>query len=186
MDSTTSWILANPHHSHIVYPYTDPKRLVDAVGFYTSSGLAMGGTVILIVTEAHGHAIKRHLKSDGNVKALEASGQLLFLDAAELMSTFMVGGNPDPTLFKAGIRTLIERAGRDERTGRNREVRLFGEMVSLLWPDNGAAAERLEALGNEVVKEYSIPVLCAYSVGGPGRGQLSESLLKAHSHRIAW
>ena len=154
MDSTTSWILANPHQSHIVYPYTDPKRLVDAVGFYASSGLAMGGAVILIVTEAHRYAIKRYLKADGNVEALEASGQLLFLDAAELMSTFMVGGHPDPTLFKVGIRTLIDRARRDEHTDSKREVRLFGEMVSLLWPDNIAAAERLEALGNEVVKEY--------------------------------
>jgi DcmR-like sensory protein len=186
MDSTTSRILANPHHSHIVYPYTDPKRLVDAVGLYTSCGLASKGAVILIVTEAHRYAIKRYLEADGNVEALEAAGQLAFLDAAELMSTFMVDGILYPTLFKAGIRQLIERVRHSEQADSKREVRLFGEMVSLLWPDNIAAAERLEALGNEVVKEYSIPVLCAYPVGGPGREQLSESLLEAHSHRIAW
>ena len=98
----------------------------------------------------------------------------------------MVDGNPDPKLFKAGIRTLIERARRDERAGRNREVRLFGEMVSLLWPTNSAAAERIEELGNEVIEEYSIPILCAYSLNGPGRGQLPESLIRAHSHAIAW
>ena len=162
MDSRTSWILANPHLSHIVYPYTDDRRLVDAVGFYASNGLAKEGVVILIVTEAHRYAIKRYLKADGNVEALEASGQLLFLDAAELMSTFMVEGILYPTLFKANIRQLIERVRHGEQTGRNREVRLFGEMVSLLWPANSAAAERLEALENEVVKEYSIPILCAY------------------------
>jgi hypothetical protein len=65
-----------------VYPYTDDRHLVDAVGFYTASGLAREGAVILIVTEAHRQAIKRYLKSDGNVEALEASGQLTFLDAA--------------------------------------------------------------------------------------------------------
>jgi hypothetical protein len=164
-------MLANPARRHIVYPYTDDRRLVDAVGFYTSNGLATDDAVILIVTEAHRYAIKRYLKSDGNVGALEASGQLLLLDAAELMSVFMVDGNPDPHLFKAGIKTLIERARRHEGTGRHREVRLFGEMVSLLWPDNSAAAERLEELGNEVIEEYSIPILCAYSVGGPGRSR---------------
>jgi hypothetical protein len=185
MDSRTASILANPHHGHIVYPYTDDPSLVEAVGFYTSSGLDREGAVILIATEAHRSAIKRYLKSDGNVDVLEASGQLSFLDAAELMSTFMVDGIPDPTLFKAGIRTLIERASRDERTGRSREVRLFGEMVSLLWPTNRAAAERLEELGNEVIEEYSIPILCGYSLNGPGRSHLSESLLKAHSHTIA-
>ena len=142
--------------------------------------------MILIVTEAHRYAIKRYLKADGNLEALEAAGQLLFLDATELMSTFMVDGNLYPTLFKAGIRQLIERGRHGEQAGCNRDVRLFGEMVSLLWPDNSAAAERLEALGNEVVEEYSIPILCAYSVGGPGREQLSESLIKRHSHAIAW
>jgi len=186
MDSRTASILANPpYHSHVVYPYTNDQHLVDAVGFYTASGLDRGGAVILITTEAHRSAIKRYLKSDGHVEVLEASGQLSFLDAAELMSTFMVDGNPDPKIFKVGIRTLIEQASRDERTGRNREVRLFGEMVSLLWPINTPAAERLEELGNEVIEEYSIPILCAYSLNGPGRSQLPESLIKAHSHSIA-
>jgi hypothetical protein len=187
MDSETAWVLANPsHHSHIVYPYTDDRRLISAVGFYTTSGIAREEAVILIVTEAHRYAIKRYLKTDGNVKALEASGQLSFLDAAEMMSIFMVDGMPDPRLFKAGIKTLIERARRDERSGRNRRVRLFGEMVDLLWPANPAAAERMEELGNEIVEEYSIPILCAYAVGSPGRDQLSESLIKAHSHAIAY
>jgi DcmR-like sensory protein len=187
MDLETAWILADPAcRSHIVYPYTEEWRLVNAVGFYTNSGIAREGAVILIVTEAHRYAIKRYLKIDGNIERLEASGQLSFLDPAELMSAFMVDGMPDPKLFKAGIKTLIERASRDERTGRSRDVRLFGEMVSLLWPANRAAAERLEELGNEIVAEYSIPILCAYSVGGPGREPLPESLIKAHSHAIAW
>ena len=95
----------------------------------------------------------------------------------------MVDGNPDPKLFKDGIRTLIERAQGDERMGRNREVRLFGEMVSLLWPANSSAAERLEELGNEVIEEYSISILCAYSLNGPGRDQLPESLIEPSSRR---
>jgi hypothetical protein len=179
-------ILGNPpHQSHVVYSYTDDRHLVDTVGFYTTSGLDRHGAVILIATESHRSAIKRYLKSDGNVEVLEASGQLSFLDAAEVMSTFMVDGNPDPKLFKAGIRTLIEQASRDERTGRHREVRIFGEMVSLLWPINTRAAERLEELGNEVLAEYSVQILCAYSLNGPGRSQLPESLINAHSHSIA-
>ena len=186
MDSGTASVLASPpYHSHVVYPYTNDQQLVDAVGFYTASGLDRDGAVILIATEAHRSAIKRYLKSDGHVEVLEASGQLVFLDAAELMSTFMIDGNPDPKIFKAGIRTLIEQASRDERTGRIREVRLFGEMVNLLWPSNSPAAERLEALGNEVIQEYSISIFCAYSLNGPGRSQLPDSLIKAHSHSIA-
>jgi hypothetical protein len=110
------------------------------------------------LTEDHRYAIKRHLSGDGNVEVFERNGQLLFLDAAELLSTFMVDGNPDPKLFKFGIKTLMDRAGHDPSTGQ-REVRIFGEMVSLLWPSNRAAAERLEALGNEAIEEYSVPIL---------------------------
>jgi hypothetical protein len=187
MDRRTAGILANPTcRSHIVYPYTDDRHLVDAVGFYTANGLAREGAVILIVTEAHRQAIKRYLRSDGNVEALEARGRLSFLDAAELLSTFMVDGMPDPTLFKAGIKALIERARGDEHAGLSRDLRLFGEMVSLLWPSNSAAAERLEELWNEIIEEYSVPFFNAYALGGSGREQLPESLVKAHSHVIAW
>jgi MEDS: MEthanogen/methylotroph, DcmR Sensory domain len=186
MDPRTASILANPHHSHIVYPYTDDRRLADAVSFYANCGLVRGDAVILIVTEAHRHAIKRYLDADFDVQSLEASGQLSFLDAAETMSAFMVDGSPDPELFQRAVKTLIDRARRVEPTGRKREVRLSGEMVNLLWPSNCVAAERLEALWNEVISEYSIPRLCGYSVYGPGRGQLPESLTKAHSHSISW
>lgn len=160
MDSEMAATLAKPPRpGHMVYPYTDDRQMVSAVGFYTSSGLAGNGSVVLIVTEEHRDAIKKYLSGDGHVEAFEKNGQLVFLDAAEMLSRFLVDGMPDPALFKAGIQTILERAGRHPYTGRKREVRLFGEMVSLLWPENTAAAERLEALGNEVMEEYSIPIL---------------------------
>src|ERR1700733_8207294 len=186
MDPRTARILANPNHSHIVYPYTDDMQLADAVSFYTNNGLVRGHAVVLAVTDSHRRAIKKYLRADFDVNALEASGQLSFCEAAELLNAFMVDGNPDPALVKTGIKTLIDRARWDERTGRIREVRLFGEVASLLWPANCAAAEHVEELVNEVIQGYSIPLLCAYSMGGPGRGQLPESLIRAHSHAIQW
>ena len=62
MDPQTARILANPNHSHIVYPYTDDMRLADAVSFYTNNGLVRGNAVVLAVTNAHRHAIKKYLK----------------------------------------------------------------------------------------------------------------------------
>ncbi len=184
MDPQTAAILANPDHSHIVYSYTDDMRLADAVSFYANNGLVRGNAVVLVVTEAHRRTIKKYLSADFDVNALEASGQLSFLNATEMMSAFMIDGNPDPELFKRGIKTLIDRVRGDEPTGCKRDVRLFGEMVNLLWPANCVAAERLEALWNEVIAEYSIPLLCGYSIGGTGRGQLPESLISAHSHAV--
>jgi MEDS: MEthanogen/methylotroph, DcmR Sensory domain len=186
MDPQTAGILANPRHSHIVYPYTDDQRLADAVSFYANNGLVRGSAVVLVVTDPHRHAIREYLEADFDVTALEASGQLLFYDATEVLNAFMVNGNPDPALVKSGIKTLIDRARRDERTGHFRGVRLFGEVASLLWPANCEAAKQVEELVNEVIQAYSIPLLCAYSVGSPGHDHLPESIVKAHSHSIHW
>jgi MEDS: MEthanogen/methylotroph, DcmR Sensory domain len=186
MDPQTARILANPSDSHIVYSYADDRRLADAASFYTNNGLVRGNAVVLVVTDAHRRAIKKYLRADFDVDALEASGQLVFHEATAALNAFMVDGNPDPALVKAGIKKHIERARRDERTGRTREVRLFGEVVSLLWPANCAAAEYVEKLVHEVTQEYSVPLLCAYSIRGAGRGQLPESLISAHSHAIRW
>jgi CheY-like chemotaxis protein len=185
MDPRTAKILKDPCYAHIVYPYSDDRSLIGKVGYYASNGLGRNGAVILVTTEAHRCAIKRYLRANWNVEALEASCQLSFFDAAETLSRFMVDGNPDPGLFDAAFRPVIERALRDERTGLKRELWFFGEMVDLLWPSNIAAAERLEELGNKLFKEYSIRILCAYSVGEPSRGPLSEALLKAHTHVVS-
>ena len=185
MDPRTARVLSNAaQHAHIVYPYTDDRSLVNKVSYYASNGLKRSGAVILITTETHRHAIKRYLKADYKLDALEASGQLLFLDAFETMGRFMVNDNPDPRLFEACFRPSIEHSQRDERTGLKRDVWLFGEMVDVLWPTNSAAAERLEELWNKVIKEYTSKLFCAYSVGGPGRGPLSEALIKAHTHVV--
>jgi hypothetical protein len=46
---------------------------------------------------------------------------------------------------------------------RSGPVRIFGEMVALLWNDghHGAAVD-LEALWNELAKQYAFSLLCAY------------------------
>ena len=160
MHSEAAWILANaPYPGHIVYPYTDDVSMVSVVAFYASNGLAENGSVVLITTEDRRYAIKKYLNGDGNVETFEKNGQLLFLEATELLSSFMADGNPDPTLFKTGIKTIMERAGHNPYTDLKRKVRLFGEMVNFLWPTNAVAAERLEELWNEVIDEYSVPLL---------------------------
>ena len=143
--------------------------LADAVSFYANNGLVRGNAVILAVTEDHRRAIKKYLRADFDVNALEASGQLSFCEAGEVLNAFMVDGNPDPALVKTGTKELIDRARRDERTGRIREVRLFGEMAGLLWPANLAAAEHVEEWVNEVSRSirshFFVHTQCVAQVG---------------------
>jgi hypothetical protein len=93
---------------------------------------------------------------------------------------------PDATVFRAVIKRIIDQAGRDLASGRHRKVRLFGEMVSILWTSGKPeAALRLEELWNEVTDTYPVSLLCTYMLDGNGHSHLPEDLLAAHNYRLA-
>ena len=110
-------------------------------------------------------------------------GQLTVRDASETLSGFMVQELPDPLLFKTIIGSSIQKAAVCSRTGR---VRVYGEMVNLLWRQNLPAAQRLEVLWNEVIQAHSISLFCAYHVDGDEAETpaFPSDLRAAHSHLI--
>jgi len=186
LNAKTVSMLANPHpKSHLVYPYSDEQRLADAVSIFASTGLAFGEAVILIAVPAHQAPFEQRLTAGGfDVAQLSREGDLVFIDAEEMMAKFMLDGMPDAAIFKTLVASVIERA-RNSSLGLPRKVRLFGEMVSLLWTKgNVEAALRLEQLWNEVIELYSVPLLCTYSLVNPTSQSFPEELLSAHSHTI--
>jgi KaiC/GvpD/RAD55 family RecA-like ATPase len=187
MNSTAASILADPHPcAHIVYPYTDEAHVTEAVCAFASAGLRKSEAVPLIMTKVHRDAIRRRLERDGfNLAALERTGQLRFIDAEELLSTFMVDGAPDSRLFESGVRKIIDQAKLSSGSRPPRKVRIFGEMVSLLWKASPAAAQSLEELWNQAIKTHSVSLLCTYALGGEAMGAFPESLLGCHSHNLA-
>jgi hypothetical protein len=97
-----------------------------------------------------------------NLDAAKASRQYQSFDAAETLSRFMVDGSPDRTLFENTIVPLISESGR--------RVRIYGEMVALLWTDdNRAAALQLEEMWNDLQKRYSFSLLCGYPINSLGK-----------------
>jgi RecA-superfamily ATPases implicated in signal transduction len=167
MTSKTASLLTDPQpHSHIVYPSTDEALIAEAVGVFASAGLKKGEAVVLVTTDARRGVIECHLKADGfDVRSFQNSGQLAFLEASELLSVFLKEGMPDAEMFKTSVTRVIERACTNPETGEARKVRIFGEMVSLLYMgSNTAAAERLEEFWNEMVEAYSVSLFCAYSL----------------------
>jgi hypothetical protein len=184
----TASLLTDPQlHSHIVYPSTDEVLIAEAVGVFASAGLKKGDAVVLVTTEARRVVIERQLQADGfDVRRVESSGQLAFFEAGELLSVFLREGMPDATLFKTSVARVIERASTDPVTGESRKVRIFGEMVSLLYMgSNTPAAERLEEFWNQMVEAYSVSLFCAYSLGfKPAGHSFPQSLLDSHSHHV--
>ena len=185
MNGKSASILANPHPcGHIVYPYTDEDHVTEAVCLFVSSGLAQDEAVVLVMTRDHCGPIRRRLEREGfNLDALEASGQLACLDAGELLREFMVNGMPDESLFKNAVGPIIDRARASGGEGHPRMVRVFGEMVSLLWGESVMAADRLEAFWNDIIETYSVAVLCTYALSGAS-GPLPDQLIASHSHTI--
>lgn len=168
---------------HFVQVYRDDRVLIEAVTLFAGAALGRNEAVILVATRPHREAVEECLERDGfEVAALKSWGQLHLLDAEEVLSRFMVDGTPDEQRFKAVIRELVGTV----KSGRFREVRVYGEMVNLLWSDNLPAAARLEELWNDVIQEHSISLFCAYCLDGVGEAErvFPPSLQALHTHLI--
>jgi len=92
------------------------------------------------------------------VAAARARGAYLALDARETIRRFMVGDRPDPAGFWQVTTPLLRQAALA-----GQPVRVFGEMVSLLW-DAGLvnAAIEVEEMWNELGRQYPFSLICAY------------------------
>jgi hypothetical protein len=180
-------LLADPNPgSHIVYTYTDDAQVAAAVCLFASAGLRKGQAVLLVMTKEHRRLIRRHLEEEGfNLRSLEKAGLLVCEDAGDLLSAFMIDGAPDERVFKAKIGAMIEKAKASGGSRPRRQVRVFGEMVDLIWKGNPNGTHRLELLWNEVIEEHSVPLLCAYALAGTERTAFPETLVACHSHAIA-
>ena len=188
MSPKIAFLLADPKpHSHIVFPSSNDNLISEAVGAFASSGLRKGDAVILVTTALRRGEIEHKLRAEGHdVESLQSSGQLAFMEAGELLSAFLEEGMPAAEKFKDAVGQVIDKASISPDTGQPRKVRIFGEMVSLLYmASNVPAAERLEEFWNELVKAYSVSLFCAYSLGLGPDSRLPQSLLDAHSHDLS-
>lgn len=65
------------------------------------------------------------------------------------------------------------------------QVRVFGEIVSLLRGTNLPATTRLEELWSQAIDNHSVSVMCTYALCGSAHETLPESLTALHSHSLA-
>jgi PAS domain S-box-containing protein len=91
-------------------------------------------------------------------------GRYVALDATETLSKIMVGGMPDAARFAEIVGSAMARTSASV-VGARPEIAAFGEMVSLLWTEGKMeAAIRLEQLWNDLSKQHSFSLRCAYPV----------------------
>lgn len=159
--------LGDPIHSHhhSVKFYGNSESLVTTVAGFLSEGLIAEQPALIIATPVHRTMIVEQLAARLiNVDKAQATGELVALDAREVLDAFMLNGLPDPGAFDDTVGGIIDNilAGRPRRT----ITRAYGEMVDLLWREGRSdAAIRLELLWNKLAVTHSFALLCGYSMG---------------------
>jgi MEDS: MEthanogen/methylotroph, DcmR Sensory domain len=171
----------------MVYACAEESRINDAVVTFIVSGLRNGDAVVLLISTLRRAMIEHRLEAESfDIQTIHKGGQLVFLDAATLLFAIMADGAPDVLILKRRLEELIEKASIGPASGQPRKVRIFGEMVNLLYMDgNISAATLVEELDNEVIAAYpSVTLFCAYSLRLDS-DRLPQSLLDAHSHELS-
>jgi hypothetical protein len=94
----------------------------------------------------------------------------------------MVDGMPNKDLFHSAVGKMIASARASTGKGPAGRVRVFGEMVSLLWNSNLGATISLEHMWNEIIERHHVPLMCTYALNG--REDLDEVLDALHTHSL--
>jgi len=167
--------------------YQDDEFLNYAVRGFTAAGLANGESVILYPTVTHWDAICRLLEADGvDVQAAQQRGQLTVVDASEVLSSFMRNDMPNPAEFEVLVADVV---GEARAGGRYQSVRIWGEIVDLLWQrGNVTASMSLEDLFDELVaRKRECSIFCSFQMdnfNGDVHAHMLPRLGTNHSHLI--
>ncbi len=146
---------------HAVQFYETDDYLLQTLADYVAGAFAVGDAAVVVATEDHRAALDARLTARGiDIDQKLKAGSYVSLDAKGLLERFTIDGSISPTRFGDIVGALVTRARGDNST---RQVRVFGEMVALLWAEgdrNGALV--LEELWNDLTRRMSFPLLCAY------------------------
>jgi hypothetical protein len=146
-------------HDHLVEFYETSAFLVATVADFLAPALRGDDAAIVVATPEHRHAFAKALVAAGvDVEAATRDGRYRVFDAGELLSLFMIDGAPHPGLFQEVVGSVIAGAAQGGRL-----VKVYGEMVALLWADGDVTATiALEDLWNDIAAEHHFALLCAY------------------------
>jgi MEDS: MEthanogen/methylotroph, DcmR Sensory domain len=181
--ASLQWALGSPGHA-VQFHYDDASSHEIAAQFL-ADGLRSGQPVIAIATPDHRRLFDEYLRAHAfDVDGLTLAGELGLHDAQEVVSRFMIASTPDPALFREVMGGILSRLG-----GRRRVIRIYGEIVDLLWKvGDREAALRVEELWNSLAADYHFALLCGYSIDNftdAEHGVVFENICGQHHHVVA-
>lgn len=155
--SDATWLEST--NGHALHVYDNESVFLDTLEGFVAGGLRRGEVVIVVATSAHLYALEYRLgPSPIDTQTLRADGSFICIEADTMLASLMVDGRPDEASFNRNIGQLVEGA----HAG-GRRVRVFGEMVALLWQrGEHEATIELERLWNNLCARIEFSLLCAY------------------------
>lgn len=176
--------LTNSSGNHTVQICPNESSQVDLVTRYIKDGLLNGEAVIVIAKQALRKSLK--LKMDGisfDGRILQDQDQIKFFDAEFLLSNLKSDGVLEEEVFQEYLAAPIDNAQLNYR-----KVRVFSEMVDILWKqDQHNIAIQLEGFWNDLSHIQEFSLLCTYSLNKLDPNTYDDALeriCKCHSHLI--
>jgi PAS domain S-box-containing protein len=169
---------------HVVQFYeADPFLVASAAGF-VKHGLEAGDICLVVAATQHSKQIERSLQANGvELDAAVGEGTYLVVDAHEALRQILdEDGMPSDQGFDAVVGNRVA-----QLVAAGHRVRIFGEMVAILWDqENHAAALCLETLGNRLRASLpGVSICCAYpmsSVAGVENSAHFAQVCAQHRH----
>lgn len=152
-----------PPQCHAVSFFRNDEQLCSEIAAFAAEGLALDQPALIVTNEAHRSGISQELEAAGVCVAdAIARGDLALVDADACLKAIMPADMPDPDLYNEQVGAAVSQLLR----GRPGPIRIFGDMVDLLWQrQQYDAAIRIEILSNQLAATHPILVICGYSMG---------------------
>ena len=150
-----------PPGRHFAQLHRDQESLATAVAAFAGVGLRRREGVVLVASAERAECILNKLEAAGSdVVAAAKAGSLVVLDARASLERFMHDGEPSWTEFRE-----LAFAAFDSLRSRRKHIRVYGEMVDVLWHEGRYdAAIRVEEFWNRLAAERSFSLFCCYVI----------------------
>ncbi|HYO34161.1 MAG TPA: EAL domain-containing protein [Nocardioidaceae bacterium] len=163
--------------AHDVDFFTTDSDLVSSIAAWVNEGITAGEHCVVVATRPHRTALRRRLGP--MLPAAKRAGRYIELDAEVTLDRLLSKNLVDPTLFGHVIGGLLTTA-----CGQARPVRVYGEMVGLLWARGDVASvAALENLWNGLRERLDFSLLCGYLLETPTVLSADVAGISAHHHR---
>ena len=168
---------------HDVAFYADWPRLDECVFQYSFDGLLAEETIVLILSGRSLQMVSTVLSDHGlDIAELVETGRFALFDADDTLAKIDGPSGVDWAAVTSLANDLVDTA-----SSSGRPVRLFGEMVTMLWNhDRVTEALELERFWHELSGRRRLDVLCAYpSFIAPGVVEPMNLLCGLHDHVVS-